>query len=172
MEKYKPLKMGDRSSYCLSSKNHKDVEEFSEFSVVLTNNIFKNKNLIQKLKDSKTKIEFDLMKKKEEYNSVLININTFIDIGMETQDDTKLDKIIQIVKEYKNKKISIQHEIDKINVEINNIDLQIANAGKEKNSIIQKYKLDSGGKFKNIVCPKEDEEELRDTLEGFGCLCD
>ena len=172
MEKYKPLKMGDKSSYFLSSKKDKNTEDVVELNVVLTNNVFKNKNLIKDLKNSKTKFEFNLMKKKEEYNYVLININAFIDIGMETQDDTKLDKIIQIVKEHKNKKMSIQYEIDKINVEINNIDLQIVNAEKEKNGIIQKYKLDSGGKFRSIVCPKEDEEELRDTLEGFGCLCD
>lgn len=173
MEKYQPLKMGEyKSSYCLSSKNNGDIEVYSEFNVVLTNNVFKNKNLIKNLKNSKTKFEFNLMKKKEEYNCVLISINTFIDIGMETQDDTKLDEIIQIVKEHKNKKMSLQYEIDKINVEINNIDLQIANAEKEKSSIIQKYKLDSGGKFRSIVCHREDEEELRDTLESFGCLCD
>ena len=171
MEKYKPLKLGDKS-YCLSKKNNKDTEVYSEFNVVLTNNIFKNNKLIQDLKSSKTKLELNLMKKKEEYKSILIYINNLIDMGMETQDDKKLEEIIQLVKEYKNKKIFTQQIIDEINKEITSIDLKIINMGKEKNSIIQKYKLDSGGKFRNIVCPKEDEEELRDALESFGCLCD
>ena len=171
MEKYKPLKLGDKS-YCLSKKNNKDTEVYSEFNVVLTNNIFKNNKLIQDLKSSKTKLELNLMKKKEEYKSILININNLIDMGMETQDDKKLEEIIQLVKEYKNKKIFTQQIIDEINKEITSTDLKIINMGKEKNNIIQKYKLDSGGKFRNIVCPKEDEEELRDALENLGCLVD
>jgi predicted Zn-dependent peptidase len=172
MEKYNPLKTReDKSSYCLSSKNNRNVEAFSEFNVVLTNSVFKKKNIIQDLKNSKTKLEISLINKKREYESILIKINALIDIGMESNDDKKLDEIEQLVKEHKSKKIFIQQEIDRINREISNIYLKIKNTN-EENSMIQKYKLDSGGKFRSIVCPKEDEEELRDTLEGFGCLCD
>jgi hypothetical protein len=172
MVKHNPLKTGeDKSSYCLSLKNNRNIEVFSEFNVVLTNRIFKKRNLIEDLKKSKTKLEINLTDKKREYESILIKINTLIDIGMASYDDKKLDEIEQLVKEHKSKKIFIQQEIDRINREISNIDLKIENAN-EENSIIQKYKLDSGSKFRTIICSQEDEDELRDALEGFGCLID
>jgi len=167
-----PLKMGDKSSYCLSSKKDKNTEGISEFNVVLTNNIFKNKNSIKKLKNSKAELELKLMRKKEGHKSILIKINTLIDIGMETQDEIKLGQISQLVKENKDKKIFAQNEINKINGEISNINIKIISLEKDKNNIITKYNLDSGSKFKNITCNKEDKEELRDVLEGFGCLVD
>jgi len=173
MEKYKPLRMGEyKSSYCLSSKNNKNTEDTSEFNVVLTKNIFKSRNLIRELKESKIKLESNLTRKKEEYQSVLTNINALIDVGLETQDEVKLDKITRFVKEHKDKKLFIQREADEIYRKIANIDLEIVNATKEKDGIIAKYNLDDGSKFKHIVCNKEDEEELKDTLERFGCLLD
>jgi len=173
MEKYNPLKMGEyKSSYCLSSKDNENVEGVVEFNVVLTNNIFKNKNIIQGLKDSKINLESNLMRKKEEYKSILININTLIDTGMASQDEKKIDEIIRLVGDLKNKKLFIQRTIDEINKEIINIDLKITKTEEEKNYIIKKYNLDSKGKCRSIVCNKEDEEELKDTLEGFGCIVD
>jgi hypothetical protein len=172
MVKHNPLKTGEnKSSYCLSSKNNKNIDGFSEFNVVLTNMVFKKKNLIEHLKKIKEKLEINLTNKKREYESVLTKINNLIDVAMECDDDRKLDDIEQLVGEYKSKKLFIQQEIDGINREISNIDFKIKNTN-EENSIIQKYKLDSGSKFRTIICSKEDEDELRDALEGFGCLID
>ena len=172
MEKYIPLKMGNKSFYCLSSKKDNDTKNINELNVVLTSNIFKNKNLIKKLRNSKAEFELKLMRKKEEYKSILIKINTLIDIGMETQDEIKLDQISQLVKENKDKKVFAQSEINKINGEVSNIDIKIVSLVKDKNNIIAKYNLDSGSKFKSITCNKEDKEELINALEGFGCLVD
>jgi len=170
MEKYIPLKMGNKLSYCLSSKKDNGTKNISEFNVVLTNNIFKNKNSIKKLRNLKAELELKLMRKKEKHKSILIKINTLINIGMETQDEIKLDQILQLVKENKDKKVFAQSEINKINGEISNIDIKIVSLEKDKNNIITKYNLDSGSKFKSITCNKEDEEELKEILEGFGCL--
>jgi len=170
MEKYIPLKMGNKLSYCLSSKKDNGTKNISEFNVVLTNNIFKNKNSIKKLRNLKAELELKLMRKKEEHKSILIKINTLINIGMETQDEIKLDQISQLVKENKDKKIFAQREINEINKEMSSIDIEIVSLEKDKNNIITKYNLDSGSKFKSITCNKEDEEELKEMLEGFGCL--
>src|ERR1035437_5770216 len=141
MEKYKPLRMGDKSSYRLSSKDNKKPEDVSEFNVVLTNNVFKKKNLTQELKNSKARLETSLIRQQGEYSSTLIKINSLIDIGIDTLDENKLNEIEHLVRENKDKKIFIQQEIDRIGREIVNVNIKISGLDQTNNSVIRKYNL-------------------------------
>ena len=42
----------------------------------------------------------------------------------------------------------------------------------KNNEVIKQYKICNSKSFVNVVCNKEDEQEIRDVLESFGCLCD
>jgi len=174
MEKYKPFKIEshDKSFYCLSSKKSKDEKETLEFDVVLTSEIFKTRMHVEKLNHIKESLELTLKRKKEEYDFVLNKINTLIDTGMKLQDEEKLDVITNLVKEQKSKKLFLQQEINAAQTKINNITVEISYSKPKNESIITKYKLDSGHKCKHIAYDKEDEEDLKDTLERFGCLAD